>query len=241
MSIDKNKWILQMKTTEDENYMLPLFSFVFNFFEEIFGTSTMNSEPCILYNNGEANYPMLIINKNPIQIRTSAENLSFWSQFIYQLSHEMTHYVIRQYKTAIVKWFEETVCEAMSLYILHVSSVRWTECDLYPINFCYGKSLECYWKNEYEQTEDSVLKHCHTIHELELIEEKCETNRKGRSIERNYLFDTFCVMPSSIAEFVYYPLYMSGNLQIDFDSWESKQENNMLIPHLKTMHPELTA
>lgn len=244
MSRNINKWVLQMQTAEDKKYMVPLFSYVFNFFEEIFGASIMNSETCILYNDEKADYPMLIRNTNPIKIRTNAKDLSFWAQFIYHLSHEMTHYVIRQYKTdktAIIKWFEETICEAMSLYILRVSSMRWIECDLHSINPSFEKALECYWRNKYEQTEDSVLKQCHTIHELELVEETCETNRKGHSIERNYLFDTFCAMPNSIAEFVYYPLYMRGDLQIDFEKWASKQENNLLIPHLKAIHPELTA
>jgi len=244
MSRNINKWVLQTQTPEDEKYMLPLFSHIFKLFEEIFGSRIMNSELCILYNDEKADCPMLIISTNPIRIRTNAKDLSYWAQFIYHLSHEMTHYVIRQYKTdktAIIKWFEETICEAMSLYILNVSSRRWIECDLHSINPSYGKALEHYWRNKYEQTEDSVLKQCHTIHELELIEETCETNRKGRSIERNYLVDTFCATPNNIAEFVYYPLYMRGDLQIDFEMWESKQESNLLIPHLKSIHPELTA
>lgn len=244
MPSNKNRWVLQIQTQEDEKYMRPLFSHIFNLFEDIFSTNIMNSEICVLYNDEKADYPMLIRNCTPIRIRTNATDLSYWAQFIYHLSHEMTHYVIRQYKTdksAVIKWFEETICEAMSLYILRVSSMRWTECDLHSINPSYGEELERYWRNKYEKTEDSVLKQCHTIHELELVEERCETNRNGRSIERNYLFDTFCAMPNSIAEFVYYPLYIRGDLQIDFITWESNQTSNLLIPHLKSIHPELIA
>lgn len=129
----------------------------------------------------------------------------------------------------------------MSLYILNVSSMRWIECGLHSINPSYGKALERYWRNKYEQTEDSVLKQCHTPHELELVEETCEINRVGRSIERNYLFDTFCAMPESIAEFVYYPLSMRGDLQIDFETWGKQQESARLLPHLESIHPKLTA
>lgn len=106
MSRNINKWMLQMQTPEDEKYMQPLFSHIFTFFEEIFGTSIMHSELCILYNDGKADYPMLITNTNPIRIRTNADDLGFWAQYIFQLSHEMAHYVIRQYKTdktAIIK------------------------------------------------------------------------------------------------------------------------------------------
>lgn len=239
-----NNWLLAVQTPEDKKYMPPLFSFVIKMFVEIFGESMMKAEPCILFNDASAKYPMLIRNTIPIKIRTSVESLNLWNQYIYHLSHEMCHYVIRQYKddkTAIIKWFEETLCEAMSLYILRLSGQRWNECALFSQNPGYGVALDTYWKNEYQNTEESVLKKCHTLHELELVEEMCETNRKGRSIERNYLFDTFCVAPSSIAEFVYYPLFMRGDIQIDFDAWEQRYENSSLVPHLKAIQPELTA
>ncbi|BAK99225.1 hypothetical protein OBV_20270 [Oscillibacter valericigenes Sjm18-20] len=244
MSSNINKWKILMQTPEEQKYMIPLSSYVLKLFGEIFGVGIINSETCLLYNDEKAAYPMLIINRNPIMIRTNVEKFRCWEQFIFQLSHEMTHYIIRQYKTdktAIVKWFEETICEAMSLYILRVSSMRWIECALHSIKPNYGVALEFYWRDVYKQTEESVLKRCHTLHELELVEEACETNRKGRSIERNYLFNTFCDMPNSIAEFVYYPLYMHGDLQIDFETWTSNQNNNLLIPHLKAIQPKLTA
>lgn len=239
-----NKWVLLSQTPEEKKYMQPLFFHTLSLFEDIFGASIMHSEICILYNDGKEDCPMLIENVSPIMIRTNAIDLSYWAQFIFHLSHEMTHYVIRQYKTdktAIVKWFEETICEAMSLYILRTSGMRWMECNLHSVNPTYGQALEWYWKNEYEKTDDSVLKKCSTNHELELVESTCEMNRKGHSIERNYLFDTFCAMPNSIAEFVYYPLYVHDNIQIDFEEWERKQGSNSLLPHLKSIHPKLTA
>lgn len=118
MSDSIKNWILVIRTPEEKKYMRPLFIFVLKLFVEIFGENTMAAEFCVLYNDASSECPMLIRNTVPIHIRTRAENLGYWAQFIYQLSHEMTHYVIRQYKTdkaAIVKWFEETICEAMSL------------------------------------------------------------------------------------------------------------------------------
>jgi len=244
MISDLKTWTLLEQTTEDTKYMQPLFMFVSSVFVEIFGETVMNKEPCILYNDISADFPMLIRNTTPIRIRTNAKSLNYWAQFIFNLSHEMTHYVIRQYKpdkAAIVKWFEETLCEAMSLYILRLCSSRWNECILFPLNAGYGKSLEDYLLNEYLNTEDSVLKKCHTVHGLELVESSCEVNRKERSIERNYLYDTFCEMPNNIAEFVYYPLYVRDNIQIDFNAWEHNQECSQLVLRLKDIHPVLTA
>ena len=235
-------WRMVFSSQEDENYMLPLVSFVLMLFENIFGASVMNSEPCILYNDKEAEYPMLIRNCTPVRIRTCATNLTYWCQFIYQLSHEMTHFVIRQYKTdktVIIKWFEETICEAMSLYILHLASLRWNECGLYLINSNYGRALDDYCKNEYLHTNQSVLSQCYTLTELECVENTCEKNRVGRSLERNYLFDVFCEMPTSISEFVYYPMYMRGDLQVDFEQWTSRQKDDQLVPRLKAIQPKL--
>ena len=239
-----NNWGFLIQTPEDKKYMRPLFSFVLEIFIEVFGENTMLMEPCILFNDATADCPMLIRNTTPIMIRTNANDLSYWAQFTYHLSHELTHYAIRQYKTdkaTIIKWFEETICEAMSLYILRVSSQRWNQCALSSINLNYGNSLETYWKSEYQNTEDSVLKKCQSVHELELVEETCEKNRKGRSIERNYLFDRFCEMPDSLAEFVYYPRYMRGDIRIDFGAWESNHKNSLLVPYLKSIQPEFTA
>lgn len=44
-------------------------------------------------------------------------------------------------KNLIIQWFEETLCEAMSLYILKLSSLRWHECALSHINPNYSTSF----------------------------------------------------------------------------------------------------
>ena len=242
MPNDIKNWNLTIQTTEDEKYMRPLFDFTMQFFTEIFGEDIMSAEPCILYNDASSSCPMLIIAQVPIQIRTCAKDLSFWAQFIYQLSHEMTHYVIRQHKedkSFIAGWLEETICEAVSLYILNVASKRWFECELFHSNQTYGKSLEEYLLSEYENKKSSALKNCHTMQALELINSTCESDRPARGIERNYLYDTFCEMPSLIAEFVWYPLYMLDHLRVDFSRWECERKSTQLISCLKNIHPML--
>jgi hypothetical protein len=120
MSIQADNWILLNKRAYEDKYMRPLFDFILKFFIEIFGEEIMFSEPCVVYNDPSEDVPMMIINYDPIKIRTNAKSLNHWAQYIYYLSHELTHYAIRQQKkdkTTIVKWFEETVCEALSMYI----------------------------------------------------------------------------------------------------------------------------
>lgn len=134
-------WTLIRETMDEQRYMSPLFTFVLKQFMEIFEIEALNSEQCIVYNEPTAPCPMLVTNRAPIRIRTNSASLNYWAQYIYQLSHELTHYVIRQYKEdkdAIVKWFEETICEAMSLYILKASGLRWNECLLSRNDPNYG-------------------------------------------------------------------------------------------------------
>lgn len=128
-----NNWILIEHTQDEIEYMGPLFSFVLGQFVEIFGDKLMKAELCVVFNEANAPYPMLITSQDPIRLRVNVVLLNYWAQFIYQLSHELTHYVIRQYKenrNSIIKWFEETLCEAMSLYILRQSSTKWSNCAL---------------------------------------------------------------------------------------------------------------
>ena len=92
----------------------------------------MASENCNMIWTDHEKAPMLVNNKSPIEIWIKADD-NKGSQIIYQLSHEMCHYAMRHDKTDknyVLKWFEETICEAFSLYSLNYFSEHWTECRL---------------------------------------------------------------------------------------------------------------
>lgn len=234
-------WILSMETEGDKKYMSPLFEFLLQQFIEIFGEKALESEKCKVYNDPTADCPMLVTNDAPIRLRTCLESLQYWAQYIYQVSHELTHYIIRQYKEnkeLYVKWFEETLCEAMSLYILKASSLRWQECSLSNCNPQYGASIMHYFEKTYNETGPSSLKKCRSFDELKKIENSCEENRISRSIERNFLTDTFCERPENISAFVWYTRYMRGDLLIDFKKWK-ENDSNPLISKLEAIQPNL--
>lgn len=244
MSVKGNNWVLLNKRAYEKQYMHPLFEFILGMFVEIFGEEIMFAEPCIVYNDPSEDYPMLIRNSIPIKIRTNAHSLKHWAQFIYHLSHELTHYAIRQQKEnkdAIIKWFEETICEAMSMYILHLAASRWAECDLYKLNTGYSPCLTKYYVDLYNKTADSVLKKCASYLELQNIENTCEHDREGRSIDRNYLFDTFISMPNEIKTIVYYSQYIQLNgLQIDFSAWKTdSKDSEYFIAQLGSIQPAI--
>lgn len=236
-------WTFAKKTIDEQQYMDPLFTFVLNQFLEIFEIEALSSEQCVICNDPTAPYPMLVTNCAPIRIRTNATSLNHWAQYVYQLSHELTHYVIRQYKedkAVIVKWFEETICEAMSLYILKMSSLRWNECPLSNINSNYGLALMDYFEEVYSKTAPSVLKKCHTFDDLKEVEIYCETRRDDRAIERNYLLNSFLEYPENISAFIYYPLYVRGDLQIDFAKWKEVSPSPIVFA-LESIQPNLAS
>ena len=67
-------------------------------FVEIFGIETMKAEICLVFNDFNATCPMLVTNANTLRIRLAKKKVTAWAQTIYQLSHEMCHYAIRQHK-----------------------------------------------------------------------------------------------------------------------------------------------
>lgn len=99
----------------------------FLLFSKIFGLQVANNEQVIIYKDETAETPMLVTNQEDLLIRIASSNLMFWCQLIYQLSHELTHYISRQVNgiSNSVSWFEETICEAMSLYTLDYFYENW--------------------------------------------------------------------------------------------------------------------
>lgn len=128
----------------------------------------------------------------------------------------------------------------MSLYILRTSASRWNECPLSTFDPNYYKALSDYARNEYCETAPSVLEKCNTLNDLKAVENSCETRRIERSIERNYLLDTFSRYPDSISAFALYPLYMRGDLQIDFAKW-MEQASSPIVSALESIQPNLAS
>ena len=127
-----------MCKTEGYEYLIDLLDFLLIEYVRIFGEDTLYAEKCLIYNDPEAECPMLIINAIPIQIRLAQSSLNYWAQTIFQLSHELCHYCIRQRKdnkNYTLSWFEEIVCEAISLYFLKWAADNWNKCRCQPLVF----------------------------------------------------------------------------------------------------------
>jgi hypothetical protein len=84
---------------------------------------------------------------------------TFWSQYAYQFSHELCH-VLCGFKEGYEgnKWFEETLCETASLFVMRAMARSWKDSPPYPNWRDYRDSLREYV--------DDVLRKREKTHEL---------------------------------------------------------------------------
>lgn len=72
--------------------------------------------------------PRVFYDYRPYQIRISAHD-TYWCQYVYQFSHELCHVMTNfdRHKEHKHKWFEESLCELASLFVLHRLATVWKE------------------------------------------------------------------------------------------------------------------
>jgi len=97
--------------------------------------SKSTSTPIVLFERGPA---------GEIRVRLNVEDRR-WAQFAFQFGHEMGHIVCgyAEYPNPN-KWFEETVCEAASLYVLGRMAESWKTRPPYPNWKDYAAALRKY-------------------------------------------------------------------------------------------------
>lgn len=205
-------------------------------YERIFGDEIMNNEECIVYNNPQANCPMLLTNSTPVKIRLAQSSTSYWAQLIYQLSHELCHYAIRQTKNKkefTLAWFEEIVCEAMSLYML-----KWSAENLDKHSGLCGEfksNIKNYLDDELNKTGTTGFRSCKSVDMLGKYD--AERDRESHINERNKLYYEIIKNPKLCSCFCDYERYVkNNNITIDFNTWE-KDDNNPIVRFLHKLQP----
>lgn len=232
----KHTWIIEKQ--DGSNYLQAILRFVLLEFCRIFGTEIMYNEVCSVYNDPQADCPMLITCRKPICIRLAQENLSYWAQTIFQLSHELCHYAIRQRKGSFkLSWFEEILCEGMSLYILDWAYKNWDCCDLSQIDHTFSQKIQEYLEKELRKVETDTLQYCIDLKSLEKYELNSSTNRESHRKQRNTLYREIINNPLHCRCFCDYSKYISDNhITIDFIKWK-KETSHSLIRVLHSFQP----
>ncbi len=72
--------------------------------------------------------PRVFYDFRPYEIRISARD-TYWCQYVYQFSHELCHVMTNfdRHREHKHKWFEESLCELASLFVLHRLATIWKE------------------------------------------------------------------------------------------------------------------
>lgn len=213
-------------------------------FENIFGHDIMCNEICYVYNDDYFPFPQIQYT-SPLSIRLSVKSTDYWCMVIYQLSHELCHYALRQSncksnKEDCLKWFEETMCEALSLYVLDLFINTWNNCFLSTINKTYFNSIRQYLKNICKNEITNGLSKCKTLDELKLINDNSEDNRSDRRSERNRVYNLFKENPCEIFHIKDYQKYRENNgLLIDFNKWIEVEKDSKLIKEISKIQPKI--
>lgn len=127
-------------------------------------------------------------------IELTVSHFNLWNQMLFQLAHEITHCFIfcnNQSVAHSISWVEETVCEAMSLFFLKLSSQNWSRLPLYKINPKYARQfITPYLENEIEKDAGAdKLGSCASYDELLHIEMTSQSNREYRHEETVKLYE----------------------------------------------------
>ena len=214
-------------------------------FENIFGHDIMCKEICYVYNNDYFPFPQIQYTE-PLSIRLSVKGTEYWSNVIYQLSHELCHYALRQSncksdKEDCLKWFEETMCEALSLYVLDLFIDTWDDCLLSRINKTYCDSIKKYLEDICDNEITYGLAKCKTLDDLNVINDNSEEDRIDRRNERNIIYNLFRKNPNEIFHIKDYQKYRENNgLLIDFNKWIEVEGNSNFIKEISKIQPKVS-
>ena len=97
--------------------------------------STTNGSPIILHQRTK---------HGELQIKLGTKN-RYWCQYVFQFAHELGHIICGfEQGNQTNQWFEESLCEAASLYALQRLSVVWNNSPPYPNWHSYAPEFAKY-------------------------------------------------------------------------------------------------
>lgn len=220
------------------HFLLPLF-------ESSFGREYTLGEPCEIYNDSKSSCPELQICYQPIRIRLSLDKTGYWNQLIFQLSHELCHYVLRQYRlntfysNACLSWYEEITCTAFSWCALKYAAVNWHNCVLSKQCPDYSQYMSSYLTHELGKPCNHCFSCCNTIDQLLDYEHnrQAESDRYSQRTEIRTLYDALVPDYASAKVLGNYYKYMRSNgVTIDFNQW-MEHESSPLLAVLEYIQP----
>lgn len=212
-------------------------------FEIIFGLDIMIKKDCYININKLANCPQIVTTQTESNISLVINSTIEIDKFIYQLSHELCHYVlyIASNGKKPLDWFEEILCEAMSIYILHSLSKNWSNTSIE--NYSLIKFLlNHYLIRELNNISNYKLESCNSLTKLKSFNKNyfnIRANKNKRIVESNKVYMLFKEYPENINLICDYQQYNIDSTFIDFHSWLNHTNKNIFLTKLKKIQPYL--
>ena len=195
---------------------------------------------CLISGNSPKDVPTTItVDDNNVIAFLTEKDDKYWAHVIYQLSHEMTHYVIGEESADVeyVPWCEETICEAMSYYFLEYFSEHWGECSLSSINEEYADALSDYTYEAidlsmegYEELEFDL--YTATPKQLKIINDEAMTNRTYRAEAAAMLHEAIEKSEDVTGLLHYRDFINEETLLLDIDRYREAYPDNMAVDFL---------
>lgn len=158
----------------------------------IFGAKVVDSHPTLI-----------VLHHLDVPITFRAQNLiylsscdTFYLQHIYQFSHELCHFMVPSEVCAPYRWFEETLCEMMSWFILWRISRHPASAHIYEMGPLYGEPIQTYlfhcFEERYKTGNEPIS--AYVSANLPYLRAECY-DRKMNAAVAYAMFPMFCKYP----------------------------------------------
>ena len=250
-----DNWYYSTDSGEKDKYIEGIFSTLYPQYSAIFGEDAMSYKPVIIYNSPDAPNPVTSSYEGYTIITLSLDKTSYWSQMIFQLSHEMTHYAFYSltpnatiengdWDDMFSQWNEEIICEAMSLYMLRFMSENWAECPLSKSNRTYGSSVGEYLEDVYNKYKDNALLSDSSAlsgEDFQALSDAANKDRARHGAETHYCYDLYVKYGNNVIGEVLnmYRYYNPKYDDIDFASWAKETRYTDFVKELSRIQPEI--
>lgn len=223
-------------TLEEKQYLSVMKMLIIDLFQDV--GAKFDYERLVIVKNTNESFPIFFSEGRIIML--SVKKFSYWCQLIYQLSHELTHafiYFNNKDSAKKIKWIEETICEAVSLYFLNYFSINWNNCILSHNDPNYKKCIYDYLYNEVNKKEKETIKNTYTKYaNWDMLNEKAEEKRDDRALDRNNLYR--CINKTNLLGLLNYRDYVKDG-HIDSTAYKGSYINNEAVEFICELYDEV--
>lgn len=220
--IETNWFVVDIGPFEQTGSIL---KFLLEEFKRLVGQEIMLNEICVVYNDSQADCPMLLLSEQNVFIRLVQKDVFWEPKTVFQLSHEMCHYAFRQFKDNkdfTLSWFEEIVCEAVSLYALEYLARNGQNCRFFQERPTLSMESNAYLYYELSMEGTDGLKQCDSVTKLAEYEKQrvAENHREAHKNEMHAVYRAISANPEELRCVLNYTKYLEDNgVVIDFGRW----------------------